>query len=97
MGITLVLPLAFVVATLAGLGAALSLPRALSRRILIGRLLISGIAGTSVFVFLIDRSAVPPEEYWRYLWVAAASGYSGPQAMQAAYEKMGLGEEHDTK
>lgn len=95
MDTTFALLLAFTVATLAGLGAALSRPKALVRRILIGRLLISGMAGASAFALFIDKAEAAPEDYWKYLWVAVASGHAGPQVMQALYKKTGLGDDNE--
>ncbi len=95
METTYALLLALAAATLAGLGAALSRSKALTRRVLIGRLLISGMAGTSAFVFFVDKIEATSEDYWKYLWVAVVSGYAGPQAMQQLYKKTGLGDDNE--
>lgn len=93
------LTLSFATAVLAGLGASLSKERALPRRILIGRMLVSGMAGLAAFAMYVERFEVAQENYWKYLWVSVVAGYAGPQAMNSMRKTSGMGDDTqvDTK
>lgn len=87
------LALAYVFASIAGLGASLSRPKALTPRILVGRLIVSGTVGVSSFVFIVSKTGTAPQEYWLLLWIPIVSGYSGPQIMQILKKRLGISDD----
>jgi hypothetical protein len=82
--------LAFTMAMLAGFGAIISKPKMVAYRLLVGKMLVSGLAGLSAFTLYVVKFEVKLENHWQVMWVAVAAGYAGPQAMHILYKKIGL-------
>ena len=83
-----VLGITFLVGMTVGWGAALYSPRAIATRRLIGRLILSGVAGSAACSLWMSKLDTRPEDAWESLVVVVAAAYGSPALFEWGQRKL---------